>query len=64
MFSATCVKFYTRVLVAKRQKGVTMIEYALIASIIAVALIVTLQGARDQLIATWAAITLALTPAS
>lgn len=64
MFSATCVKFYTRVLVGKRQKGVTMIEYALIASIIAVALIVTLQGARDQLIATWTAITTALTPAA
>jgi pilus assembly protein Flp/PilA len=64
MFSATCVKFYTRVLVAKRQKGVTMIEYALIASIIAVGLIATLGLAREQLIATWGAITSALTPAA
>lgn len=64
MFSATCVKFYTRVLVGKRQKGVTMIEYALIASIIAVALIAALQASSVQLQATWAAITAALTPAT
>lgn len=64
MFSATCVKFYTRVLVGKRQKGVTMIEYALIASIIAVALIAALQASSAQLQATWAAITAALTPAT
>jgi Flp pilus assembly pilin Flp len=41
-----------------------MIEYALIASIIAVALIVSLQGARDGLITTWTNITAALAPAA
>lgn len=36
------VKFMTQPLVSKRQKGVTMIEYALLAALIAIAAIATL----------------------
>lgn len=60
MFSATCVKFYTRVLVAKRQKGVTMIEYALIAGLISVFLITALTATQGALNNIWNAIATAL----
>ena len=64
MFSATCVKFYTRVLVGKRQKGVTMIEYALIAALISVVAITLMQGIGPKLLAVWQSISDALTPAA
>lgn len=44
----------------KDESGATAIEYALIAALIAVALVASLQGVRDALIATFESITAAL----
>jgi pilus assembly protein Flp/PilA len=48
----------------KFQKGVTMIEYALIAALISVALVAVLTLAKDELVATFNAIVTALSTAN
>ena len=60
MFSATLNKFHARGLIGKRQKGVTMIEYALIAGFISVAVIASLVLIKADLILIWTAISGAL----
>lgn len=47
----------------KSQKGVTMIEYALIAALVSIAVLGTLQALGPQLDATFQAILTAITPA-
>jgi Flp pilus assembly pilin Flp len=63
MFSATLNKFHTPGLIGKRQKGVTMIEYALIAGLISVFLITALTATQGALVNIWGAITTALAAA-
>ncbi len=54
-------KYFPRI---NKQSGVTMIEYALIAAIISVALVAVLVLAKDQLSATFTSIVTALTSAN
>lgn len=51
-----------RLAAQKKQKGVTLIEYALIASLISVMLIVALTGVKDGIEAAFNAVITALTP--
>lgn len=60
MFSATLNKFYVRGLVGKRQKGVTMIEYALIAGLIVVVGYIGLALVGTKIAAIWPTISTAI----
>ncbi len=46
------------------EEGATAIEYGLIAALIAVAIILSLQGVRDALIAIFNSVATALTPSA
>jgi len=53
-------KYRSYSLVAKYQKGVTMIEYALIASLIAVIGVATLTLLGNKIVSVWTNVTAAL----